>query len=173
MANRHLSRVIVMQSLYELDFRPEANILDLVKRNIAAYQEECDVKYIKKNIVGISDHIKEIDVIVSKAAPEWPVEQIAKIDKAILRVAIYELLFSREIPPKVVINEAVEIAKIYGSENSSKFVNGVLGTLYKEDPRYQKESKRDEKMESSEPIQAIPEFNEDEDINLIDLHKGK
>ncbi len=167
MANRHLSRVIVMQSLYELDFRPRATIFNIAKRNISAYQEECDTEYIEKSLADIQKKIDKIDEIISKAAPEWPVEQIAKIDKTILRVAVYELLFAQKIPPKVVINEAVEIAKIYGSENSSKFVNGVLATLYKQDSRYiNEESKIEEKSKST---REIPQYNEE--LSLLDLHK--
>lgn len=167
MANRHLSRVIVMQSLYEFDFRPDADILEIAKRNISAYDEECDIEYIESYLSGILDKINEIDKIISKSAPEWPINQIATIDKTILRVAIYELLFAKEIPPKVIINEAVEIAKIYGSENSSKFVNGVLGTLYKEDSRYNDDHNH-ENTPKEENMQTLPVYNEE--INLLDLH---
>lgn len=141
MANRHLSRVIIMQTLFEWDFRPEGNINDFVKRNINAYDEECDTEYIETNLTGIVKNVAKIDEIISKAAPEWPIEQIASIDCAILRLSIYELLFGREIPPKVVINEAVELGKTYGSENSFKFINGVLGTLFKNDARFEEENK--------------------------------
>lgn len=137
MANRHLSRIIVMQSLFEWDFRQDADIYEIVQRNIVAFQEECDQKYIQQTLKGIIDNLNEIDKIVAAAAPEWPIEQIATIDKSILRVAVYELLFNIDVPPKVVINEAVELGKIYGSESSSKFINGVLGTLFKQDPRYE------------------------------------
>lgn len=137
MANRHLSRVIIMQTLFEWDFRPDGDINDFVKRNINAYEEECDTEYIETNLAGIVNNTKKIDEIISKAAPEWPIEQIASIDRAILRLSIYELLFGREIPPKVVINEAVELGKTYGSENSFKFINGVLGTLFKNDARFE------------------------------------
>lgn len=139
MANRHLSRVIIMQTLFEWDFRPSLDVFEIVKRNIKAYDEECDTGYIEVTLKGIIDHHKEIDQIISKAAPEWPIDQIAIIDKSILRVAVYELLYPKEIPPKVVINEAVELGKTYGSESTYKFVNGVLGTLFKDDERYAKE----------------------------------
>lgn len=140
MANRHLSRVIIMQTLFEWDFRPEGDINDLVKRNIRAYDEECDTKYIESNLTGIVKNTAKIDEIIAKAAPDWPVEQIASIDRAILRLSIYELLLGREVPPKVVINEAVELGKTYGSENSFKFINGVLGTLFKKDARFDEEN---------------------------------
>lgn len=143
MANRHLSRIIVMQSLFEWDFRQDSDIYQIAQRNITAFQEECDKVYIDLTLNGIRDNLLEIDKIVAAAAPEWPIEQIASIDKSILRVAVYELLFNTEVPPKVVINEAVELGKIYGSENSSKFINGVLGTLFKQDPRYEETIKEE------------------------------
>lgn len=149
MPNRHLSRIIIMQTLYEWDFKHDkADVKDLMKRNIKNFIEDCDKDFIKKNINGIVKNVKKIDKIIEDAAPEWPVDQIAVIDKTILRLAIYELQFEKEIPPKVVINEAVELAKSYGSENSSKFVNGVLGTLFKKDSRYKQEGKQDEEIES-------------------------
>lgn len=149
MPNRHLSRIIIMQTLYEWDFKRDNTDIDgLMKRNIENFIEDCDEDFIKENIDGIVKNVDKIDKIIQEAAPEWPVDQIAVIDKTILRLAIYELEFKKEIPPKVVINEAVELAKSYGSENSSKFVNGVLGTLFKNDPRYEEEGKTDDNEES-------------------------
>lgn len=158
MPNRHLSRIIIMQTLYEWDFKSDkTNIDSLMSRNVENFIEDCDEDFIKENINGIIKNIIEIDKIIEKAAPEWPVDQIAVIDKTILRLAIYELVFKKDIPPKVVINEAVELAKSYGSENSSKFVNGVLGTLFKEDSRYDIEGKKDE-----DEIESILNLKEDE-----------
>ena len=82
-------------------------------------------------IEAILPHLSTLDEAIQKAAPEWPVEKIAKIDLAILRLATYELAIIAKEPPKVIIDEAVEIAKEYGNENSAKFVNGVLGTFLK------------------------------------------
>ncbi|EKD56658.1 MAG: transcription antitermination protein NusB [uncultured bacterium] len=144
MSNRHLSRIIVMQSIFERDFRPDSDIFEIIKRNIDAFQEDCDLEYIDICAKGIIDNQEKIDEIITKAAPEWPLEQIAAIDKAILRVAVFELLFDQDVPPKVVINEAVELGKTYGSENSFKFVNGVLGTLFKQDERFEKLSKEEQ-----------------------------
>jgi N utilization substance protein B len=132
-----------MQSLYEWDFRHEDKIDDIVKRNVDNFKEDCDKDFILDNIKGISKKIDEIDKIIADSAPEWPIEQIAVIDKTILRMAVYELSFNADVPPKVVINEAVELAKTYGGENSSKFVNGVLGTLFRNDDRYQAEGGED------------------------------
>lgn len=153
MPNRHLSRIIIMQTLYEWDFKSgKTQALEIAKRNIKNFIEDCDEKFIINNITGIIENVDKIDKIITDAAPEWPLDQIGVIDKTILRAAIYELMFDKEMPPKVVINESVELAKSYGSESSSKFINGVLGTLFKNDPRYQEEGKKEE-----------------ETVNLMDL----
>lgn len=137
-----------MQTLYEWDFkRKNVDIKDIVKRNVDNFIEDCDEKFVLDNVNGIVKNVDKIDDIICQSAPEWPVDQIAVIDKTILRMSIYELVFENNIPPKVVINEAVELAKSYGSESSSKFVNGVLGTLFKKDPRYLEEGKNEESLD--------------------------
>ena len=140
--NRHLSRVIIMQTLYEWDFRPNSDIKTIKQRNIDNYNEDADTDFIDNTIQGVIDNIKESDEFITKAAPEWPLEQISTIDKTVLRMAVFELLHSDEVPPKVAINEAVELGKTFGSENSSKFINGVLGTIYRQSPRYNPEDDR-------------------------------
>lgn len=130
--NRHLSRTIVMQTIYEWDFRKDRDLLEIADRNTEQYDAETDEDYIKAAVVGIRDNIERIDPLLHQAAPDWPVDQIAVIDKTILRIAVYELVIDRKVPPKVVINEAVELAKTFGSDNSGKFINGVLGTLYRQ-----------------------------------------
>jgi len=141
--NRHLSRVIIMQTLYEWDFRAKADLTEVKKRNIENYHEEIDQAYIDQTIQQVIEKLKKIDEQIAKAAPEWPLEQIASIDKTILRIAVYEILFNKDIPPKVAINEAVELGKTFGGENSSKFINGVLGTVYRQSPRYVPEEKKE------------------------------
>ncbi len=147
--NRHLSRTIAMQTLYEWDMRHNLDIEAITSRNIDEFHEDADSEYIKLVVDGTLQHVDEIDEKVGKAAPEWPIDQISPIDKAILRVAIFELLYADEVPPKVAINEAVELAKMFGGENSSKFINGVLGTLYRASDRYKAE---DETSTSDEPV---------------------
>ncbi|AKM82753.1 TPA: transcription antitermination factor NusB [Candidatus Berkelbacteria bacterium] len=147
--NRHLSRVIIMQSLYEWDFRPDAALEEIKQRNIENYNEDADKEFIDNTISGVIKNIEQEDKLITEAAPEWPLEQISAIDKTILRIAIFEILFSEDIPPKVAINEAVELGKTFGGENSSKFINGVLGTVYRKSPKYdptqdEKELKKDE-----------------------------
>jgi N utilization substance protein B len=134
-ANRHLGRIVALQTLYEQDFRREVNdpgldLEDVLARNIARYEETIEDKAFIENLVrGVASKESELDDIIRPVAPEWPIEQIARMDRAILRIGVYELLFEDSVPPKVVINEAVELAKAFGGDNSSKFINGVLGTV--------------------------------------------
>ncbi|TAH33417.1 transcription antitermination factor NusB [Candidatus Saccharibacteria bacterium] len=136
-SNRHLGRIVALQTLYEQDFRREAgddsfDLKAVLKRNIARYEETVDdVFFIEELVKGVADHEAELDDKLRPLAPEWPIEQIARMDRVVLRMGLYELLYATDVPPKVVINEAVELAKAFGGDNSSKFVNGVLGTALK------------------------------------------
>lgn len=137
MANRHLSRSIAMQSLYEWDFRGQDNdkLGDIIHHNIQEFGPGMeDDLFIRQLINGVLSRLPKIDQIIAKAAPEWPIDQITMVDRNVLRLGIYELLFGeyKEVPPKVAINEAIELAKSFGGESSGKFVNGVLGTIYRE-----------------------------------------
>lgn len=134
-ANRHLGRIIALQTLFEQDFRREAGdkkfkLEQALKRNIVRYKDTVDDReFIKQLVRGVDAKQKEIDGIIGPVAPEWPIDQIARMDRIVLRIGTYELLFSEGVPPKVAINESVELAKAFGGDNSSKFVNGVLGTI--------------------------------------------
>ena len=137
MANRHLSRSIAMQSLYEWDFKGKEpkQLKDIVNNNIKEFGpgiEESD--FIWQIVNGVVEHIDKLDKIIEKSAPEWPLDQITIVDRNVLRIGLYELLYAdrKEVPPKVAINEAIELAKSFGGESSSKFINGVLGTVYRE-----------------------------------------
>lgn len=136
MASRHLSRSIVMQSLYEWDFFDKKNDLKkIVEKNIKEFGPGLeDQSFIWQLITGIVQNLTQLDKIIEKAAPEWPIEQINIVDRNVLRIGLYELLYAKkdEVPPKVAINEAIELAKTFGGESSGKFINGVLGTVYKE-----------------------------------------
>lgn len=129
--NRHYSRVIAMQTLYEWNFRPKMDPCKIAERNLEVINKDLDKNYILKTVKGVVAKTNQIDPQIAQAAPEWPLEQVADVDKTILRLAIWELLYSKDIPPKVAIDEAVELAKTFGGENSSKFVNGVLGTIFR------------------------------------------
>lgn len=137
-ANRHLGRIVALQTLYEQDFRREVNdpgldLEDVLARNIARYEETIEDKaFIESLVRGVAAKEGELDDIIRPVAPEWPIEQIARMDRAILRMGVYELLYEKGVPPKVAINEAVELAKAFGGDNSSKFINGVLGTVLRD-----------------------------------------
>lgn len=128
-----------MQSLYEWDFRQKEHPWDIASRIIVNVEPDADKEFIKDILNGTVDHLNEFDAQISQAAPEWPIEQISVIDKTVLRIALYELSYRDDVPPKVAINEAVELGKTYGGENSSKFINGVLGTIYRKSARYNPE----------------------------------
>ncbi len=135
MATRHLLRTIVFQSFYEWDFYEGKVVLsDVLERNMRRFAEDVDEPEFAWQLAqGIAEHKAEIDQVIEKAAPEWPLDHIAIVDRNILRLGLYELLFGNkdEVPPKVAINEAIELAKNYGGASSSRFVNGVLGTVYR------------------------------------------
>ena len=159
MSSRHLARSIALQSLYEWDFRKrnQAELKKILERSIKELGPDAeDIDFIYNLIKGIMEFQPKIDKIIEKAAPEWPIEQITIVDRNVLRIGLYELLFGdrKEVPPKVAINEAIELAKTYGGEASGKFINGVLGTIYREigepgknegKPREKKEEKPKEK----------------------------
>jgi N utilization substance protein B len=143
-SNRHLGRIIALQTLYEFEFREQcgdkdASLDEVLSRNLERYEDTVDdTSFVKKLVEGVNAMRTELDEILQPIAPEWPIDQIARVDRTILRMAMFELKECADIvPPKVAINEAVELAKAFGSDNSSKFVNGVLGTAYRtliEDP---------------------------------------
>ena len=136
-SNRHLGRIVALQTLYEYEFRREVGdetveYKDILERNLDKYKSSVeDVDFVDKLVRGVISVQQELDEQLRPLAPEWPIEQIARIDRAVLRLALYELYHAKDAPPKVVINEAVELAKAFGSDNSGKFVNGVLGTAYR------------------------------------------
>jgi len=151
MSSRHLARSLAVQSLYEWDFYhslypketleeieaqgKRVELVSLVEKNIEAVDaSRVDLPFLHKLVEAVQTRLPEIDEIIKRAAPKWPISQITLVDRNVLRVGIYELFFAdyQEVPPKVAINEAIEIAKKFGGSSSGKFVNGVLGTIYKE-----------------------------------------
>jgi transcription antitermination protein NusB len=137
-SNRHLGRIIALQTLYEQDFRRECNdksfdLVTVLDRNIGRYEAMVDDReFIEKLVKGVENKQAELDAILQPVAPDWPIDQIARMDRIVLRMGVYELLHGTDVPPKVVINEAVELAKAFGGDNSSKFINGVLGTVLRQ-----------------------------------------
>lgn len=135
MSNRHLARTLAMQILYQWDFhgRDTDNLqfmIDTIFEEFAPDFE--DDGFVDELIRGILVNIQDIDLYITKYAPDWPLDQITYIDRNILRIGCYELIFDKNIPPKVAINESIEIGKSFGGESSGKFINGVLGAIYKE-----------------------------------------
>jgi N utilization substance protein B len=137
-SNRHLGRIIALQTLYEQELRQEAgdgnfDVGEVLERNVARYREMLsDVEFIRQLVAGVIKHAAQLDATLQPVAPEWPIDQIARMDRIVLRIGLYELENEADVPPKVVINEAVELAKAFGGDNSSKFINGVLGTLLRQ-----------------------------------------
>lgn len=136
-SNRHLGRIVALQTLYEYEFRTQVDdqtacFRDILRRNLQKYKSSVDdTAFVEALVAGVVEHQSELDELLTPLAPEWPLDRIARIDRAVLRLGMYELRYSPSVPPKVVINEAVELAKAFGSDNSGKFVNGVLGTAYR------------------------------------------
>jgi N utilization substance protein B len=147
-SNRHLGRIIALQTLYEQELRADAgdhdfNLDEVLDRNIARYKEMVDdVAFIRQLVMGVSERTAALDAMLQPVAPEWPIDQIARMDRLVLRIGLYELENEADVPPKVVINEAVELAKGFGGDNSSKFVNGVLGTLLRDKEAKQKPARK-------------------------------
>jgi N utilization substance protein B len=140
---RHLARIAVMQALFAYEFRKGVDAFDILKITTREFADKLkDTSFAEKLLKGVLDVKEDIEKIIQEEAPEWPLEKIARIDRAILEIGIYEIIFSEDVPPIVAINEGVEIAKSYGDVNSPKFVNGVLSTVmhkYKKDDKSGKE----------------------------------
>ncbi len=133
-SNRHLGRIVALQTLYEYEFRTgidaSVSVDEILERNVSRYESAIDdTKFVDELVKGVIKVQEELDLQLQPIAPGWPIDQIARIDRNVLRIGLFELLHRADtVPPKVAINEAVELAKAFGSDNSSKFINGVLGT---------------------------------------------
>jgi N utilization substance protein B len=130
---RRRARAVVLQTLYELDFTDHNPKSAIETRFEERSLPETVQAFAQSLVLGVQAYRTYLDSVVGELAPEWPIEQIAAVDRNVLRIAIYELLFELDIPPKVAINEAVELAKMFGGESSPRFVNGVLGSLVSQD----------------------------------------
>ncbi|MEX2405274.1 MAG: transcription antitermination factor NusB [Candidatus Paceibacterota bacterium] len=184
MANRHLSRSIALQTLFEWDFRdwPEKEISPALERNANEFAPGMneDNRFMHDLLAGVLRKRDVLDEIIEKAAPDWPLDKIANVDRNILRIGLYELLFAdrSEVPPKVAINEAIELAKSFGGESSGRFINGVLGSVYREmgEPGKDQTSKKKikdipyEEMPIKELGGAVVYGRKDGDIYLALVH---
>lgn len=126
---RRRARALALQTLYEIDSAGR-NSEEVVTRLLADKRlSEDNITFIRELVEGVIQSKNELDENIKRFAPAWPVEQISLVDRNILRLAIFELLFDNKVPVKVAINEAVELAKSFGSDNSARFVNGVLSSV--------------------------------------------
>lgn len=167
MSSRHLSRSIVLQTLFEWDVHNEEGTADsadpenILERNIEEFATTTkDKPFMKRLLQGVLAKQDDLDAVITKAAPEWPLEKIARVDRNILRIGLYELLFSdrKEVPAKVAINEAIELAKNFGGDSSGAFVNGVIGGVYKElgEPGKEETSKKRRRDQPLVPYDKMP-----------------
>ena len=166
-SNRHLGRIIALQSLYEYEFRSKAgdasaDIDSIVAKNIEPYAKALGkVDFVHDLTHGVFDEMDELDKELQPMAPEWPISSISSVDRNVLRIGLFELTRRKDtVPPKVAINEAVELAKAFGSDNSSKFINGVLGTAYRNIGG--EEQKQHAESEKSEAAGDVEDEQEDE-----------
>jgi N utilization substance protein B len=163
MSNRHLSRSVAMQSLFEWDFNgcDDSKIEEIVLRNSEEFAPGmAEHSFVLSLVQNVLKHRATIDEIIEKAAPDWPLAQISIVDRNVLRIGLYELLFAdrKEVPSKVAINEAIELAKTFGGDTSGKFVNGVLGAVYKEmgEPGKDETGRKQKKEEEAVDIESLP-----------------
>lgn len=170
MSNRHLARAIALQSLYEWDFHQgKREARQLLDRNLEEFAPEMDEKEFARRIVdGVLEHQETIDGLITTFAPDWPLPKITTVDRNVLRIGTFELTYTHEIPSKVAINEAIELAKTFGGESSGKFVNGVLGAVYRDQvaqgvvkesdkPKEAKETTGEEAERHTEEGTAVPQ----------------
>ncbi|MFA5020915.1 MAG: transcription antitermination factor NusB [Patescibacteria group bacterium] len=157
MSNRHLSRTIAVQTLYQWDFNDRVgDIVEIMKIDKESFAPEFDDQgFIEHLVKGVSDHLEEINALITKFAPEWPLDQITIVDRNVLRLGIFELRYDGNIPAKVAINESIELAKAFGGESSGKFVNGVLGAVYKDMGEKEIDLKTAARRSQSAPAESL------------------
>lgn len=127
---RHLARIVVMQTIFAYEFREGADLEMELEHCAEEFSNKLkDISFSQELLKGVFKHKEDIYKVMQEEAPEWPIERIAPVDRAILAIGIYEIIYSKDVPPIVAINEGVEIAKSYGDLNSAKFINGVLSSV--------------------------------------------
>lgn len=162
MANRHLARSVVLQTLFEWDtsHRSDVEATAALQRNVEEFGgDDTDRPFMEALLQGVLAKRADLDLVITKAAPDWPLERIAPVDRNILRIGLYELLFAdrSQVPAKVAINEAIELAKVFGGDSSGRFVNGVLGAVYKElgEPGKEETGKKERVRREDLPLQQL------------------
>lgn len=173
MSNRHLARTIALQTLFAWDFngRKDGDINKIIVDNFSNFAPNFDDGGFVEDLVrGVQKELAVIDRHIIKYATEWPLDQITAIDRNVLRIGIYELLYT-PIPPRVAINEAIEVAKSFGGDSSGKFVNGVLGALYNDEPEIQKRDNKEE-VEAAKAAEEKSSSEKTEEEPTVDLQAG-
>jgi len=143
-SSRRQARITALQTLYEVD--TTGHLVDEVLRrnlddptsenpNSVPLDDPTGRAFARSLVSGVLENTEELDLLIEKSAPNWPIDQMSRIDKTILRLAIFEILFDNRVPMKAAINEAVELGKRFGSDSSSRFINGVLGSVASENQR--------------------------------------
>lgn len=129
MKSRTRARIVALQVLFELDMTDHllGDVLD--ERSLDQKLDESQFEFARLLISGVRENTLTLDELISEHAPEWPLDQVAIVDRNILRMALWEVAFYQKTPLKVGINEAVELAKMFGTDSTPRFVNGVLGSL--------------------------------------------
>ena len=162
MANRHLARSVVLQTLFEWDttHAEAAQAPEILARNVEEFGgEDTDRAFMEQLLQGVLAKKEDLDLVLTKAAPDWPLEKIAPVDRNILRIGLFELLFAdrAQVPAKVAINEAIELAKVFGGDSSGRFVNGVLGAVYKElgEPGKDEKGKKERVNREDLPLEKL------------------
>jgi len=141
-----------MQFLFLWDFngKPAAGREEALENVFESFAPEFNDQGFARHLVqGVMDNLSEIDKYISKYATDWPLEYITMVDRNVLRIGVFELVYDEDIPSKVAINEAIEIAKTYGSHSSGKFVNGVLGAIFKDRQTHKPDQKPQEQTGQS------------------------
>jgi transcription antitermination protein NusB len=129
---RHRARIVTLQTLYELEFAANSET-SILERNLKEKELPSEVADFAGRLVsGVITNKQLLDKTISRFATAFPVDQLAAMDRCILRLALFEITISKEVPPKVAVNEAVELAKEFGADTSPKFINGVLGSVISE-----------------------------------------
>jgi len=163
MSNRHLARTLALQTLFQWDFNGQKEILaDVLSYNFKEFANDFNDEGFSLSLVeGVKKNVTEIDALIVKYAPEWPLDQITPTDRNCLRIGIYELKYDLNIPPKVAINEAIELAKTYGGDSSGKFINGVLGSIYKEMEQKGEKQNMDERIERETSVGGVVYYQDE------------
>ncbi len=127
--SRSRCRELALQFLYQAEFAGERRAFELARFWRHFHKESNPPAYLRQLVEGVAAHLEELDALISRYSEHWRLERMAAVDRNLLRLSAYELLHEPRIPPKVVINEAVELAKVYGAEDSGAFINGILDRI--------------------------------------------